>query len=108
MLFRGIWATEVLVSWELGLLFEEISHQKHVAPLCELSHPSSDTLTPVFQNHRRPPTLGCLLATSASHWVSVPLPTLGEVRPSQVPPGPRQGSTGRKGSPAWVRRKWGG
>lgn len=34
MLFQGIWATEVLVSWELGLLFEEIGHQKHVEPLC--------------------------------------------------------------------------
>lgn len=39
--------------------------------MCELSHPSSDMLSPVFQNHHHPPTLGCLLATSTSHWVSV-------------------------------------
>lgn len=31
-------------------------------------------LYPVFQNHRHPPILGCLLVTSTSHWVSVPSP----------------------------------
>lgn len=34
VLFQGIWAAEVLISWELGLLFEEINYQKHVEPLC--------------------------------------------------------------------------
>lgn len=38
---------------------------------CDLSHPGSDMLSPVFQNHHHPPTLGCLLVTSTSHWVSV-------------------------------------
>lgn len=72
VLFQGIWAAEVLISWELGLLFEEIKSSKTCrTPLCGLSPPSSDTLTPVFQNHRHRPTLGCLLATSTSHWVSV-------------------------------------
>lgn len=49
-------------------------------------------MSPVFQNHHHPPILGCLLATSTSHWVSVLLPT-------QLPfsPGPSLSAEGLEG-----------
>ncbi|KAL0601412.1 Mothers against decapentaplegic-like protein 6 [Plecturocebus cupreus] len=40
---------------------------------CEFPHPGSDMLSPVFQNLRHLPILGCLLATSTSHWIC-PIP----------------------------------